>query len=180
VKKEVNMKLNSLTADEYEANGNHFDADLHFVESTLVAGTVRWIEALVQKYGAFILAHHIQEGPIPGMFSLELEFRKDAESQEAMRQCNKEYKKGPPKSPKVGYEQGRTHQRLLNRRFYRLPDGRPFLLIGKWDGQGNRLGKVQAGSVTSDGIIPLDNEVVQEEVLRRCPLIPREEEPFSF
>jgi hypothetical protein len=84
------------------------------------------------------------------MLSLELEFGKDSEGQDAMRQCKKEYRKGPPKRPKVGYDQGRLHQRLQNRRFYRLPDGRAFLLIGRWDTDVNRWGKVQAGPMTPD------------------------------
>jgi hypothetical protein len=173
------MKLSSPTAAEYEAQGHHFDADLHFIKSSQDAGAVAWLEALVQKYDPFITAHHLQEGPVPGMLSLELEFGKDTESRDAMRQCKKEYRQGPPKRPNVGSGQGRLHRRLQNRRFYRLPDGQAFLLVGKWDADGNRWGKVQAGPETQDGFIPLGNEIVPEEVLRRCPLIPREEEPFS-
>jgi hypothetical protein len=113
------------------------------------------------------------------MLSLELEFVQSAEGRDAMRQCKKEYRQGPPKRPKAGSGQGRLHRRLQTRRFYRLPDGRAFLLIGKWDAEGNRWGKVQAGPESQDGFIPLENEIVPEEVLRRCPLISRDNEPFS-
>src|SRR5262249_745143 len=138
-----------------------------------------WLEALLGKYDAFIVAHSWHEEPVTGDLSVELEFGKDARSREGMLKCKKEYEKGPPKRPKVGYDNARLHQRLYNGRFYRLLDGRAFLLLDKWDMHGNRWGKVQAGPEATDGIIPLANEIVPEEVLRRCPLIPRHEEPFS-
>jgi hypothetical protein len=131
---------------------------LHFIECSRDAWTMRWLGALIKKCEAFTVAHFLTEDPVTGMVSLELEFGKDHDSREAMWKCMKEYRKGPPKRPKVGYDEARLHQRLYN----------------------NRLGKVQAGPKTPDGIIPLENEIVPEEVLRRCPLIPRDEEPFSI
>jgi len=47
---------------------------------------------------------------------------------------------------------------------------------------GNRhpgAGNVQDGQQNPDGIIPVVNEIVPEEVLRRCPMIDRDDEPFS-
>jgi hypothetical protein len=171
--------LSSLTANAYEAQGHRFDADLHFSECSRDAWTMRWLEALIQKYDASLVAHCLDEAPVTGMVNLELEFGKDADGRAAMLQCKKEYQKGPPKRPKVGYDQPHLHQRLHKGRFYRLPDGQAFLLLGKWDSHGNRWGKVQTGAMTLDGVIPLRNEIVPEEVLRRCPVIPQEQEPFS-
>lgn len=173
------MKLHSPTAAEYEASGHTFDADLHIIESRRDGWTFRWLEALLGKYDAFIVAHSWHEEAVTGDVSVELEFGKDSKSRQEMLKCKKEYEKGPPKRPRVGYDQGRLHQRLYNGRFYRLPDGRAFLLLGKWDMHGNRWGKVQAGPEAPNGVIPLMNQLVPEEELRRCPLIPRHEEPFS-
>jgi hypothetical protein len=121
----------------------------------------------------------MDEDLVTGMVNLELEFGKDGESRGAMLQCQKEHAKGPPKRSKLSYAQPLQHHRLYKGRFYRLPDGQAFLLLGKWDSHGKRWGKVQAGPMTSDGVIPLRNEIVPEEVLRRCPVIPQDQEPFS-
>ena len=173
------LQINSPTAAEYEGQGHRFDADLHFIECSRDAWTMRWLGALINKYETFTAAHFIDEDPVTGMVNLELEFGKDRDSREAMQTCQTEYEKGAPKRPKVGYDEARLHQRLRTGRFFRLPDGQAFLLLGKWDSHGNRWGKVQAGPMTTDGIIPLRNEIVPEEVLRRCPVIPQEQEPFS-
>jgi hypothetical protein len=173
------FNLTSLAANAHEAQGHRFDPDLHFIECSRDAWTTRWLEAMVQKYDASIVAHCLDEDPATGMVNLELQFGKDRDCREATWKCQKEYEKGSPKRPPVGYAQPRLHQRLHKGRFYRLPDGQAFLLLGKWDSHGNRWGKVQVGAMTSDGMIPLRNEIVPEEVLRRCPVIPQEQEPFS-
>src|SRR6185312_5085012 len=58
------------------------------------------------------------------------------------------------------------------------PDGREFLLFGKWD-QSRRIGKVVAGR-TTDGTLRLANEMVDEDVLRKCRLVPKGEEPWMM
>lgn len=172
------MKLTSPSAQEYEAQGNVFDPQLHFVENERDSRTFRWLTELVEKYDPFIVAHSLGTDPSSGTVSVELQFGTDARLE--MLKCRKEYQKGPPKRPKVGFDQGRLHQRLRNGRFYLLPDKRPFLLLGIWDSHGNRWGKVQTGTPRQDGSVPVMNEFVPEEVLRRCPLIPRDEEPFGL
>ncbi len=56
-------------------------------------------------------------------------------------------------------------------RFYLLPDGTPFQLLAIRERYGMRYGKVPIGETDADGIIPLENWLVHEDVLRRCPVI---------
>lgn len=174
------MKLSSPTAAMFVAQGNEFDPDLHFNEGTQDAWAMQWLTRLVENYDRYIIAHHLAVDSVTGFVSLELQFGADDDSRRACDRCNKEYCKGPPKRPKLGFDEPRIHQRLFNYRFYLLPDRRPFVLLGKWDRHGNRWGKVQAGPALPDGSIPLKNEMAHEEVLRRCPLIPKEDWPFAY
>jgi hypothetical protein len=174
------FKLTSPSATQYEAQGNAFDPDLHMIENSRDAWAVQWLGRLVEKYDASIVAHFLAHDATTGDISLEVQFGKDAQGRELRRQCLNEYRKGPPRRPRAGYDRSRLHQRLLARRFYRLPDGRDFLLLGKWDGHGNRWGKVQDGPPHPDGTITVRNEIVPEELLRRCLLVPKEEAPFSM
>ncbi len=118
------LQINSPTAAEYENRGHRFDADLHFIECSRDAWTMRWLGALIKKYETFTVAHFMDEDPVTGMVSLELEFGKDRDSREAMQKCQTDYEKGAPKRPKVGYDEARLHQRLRTGQLF-SPTGRP-------------------------------------------------------
>ena len=175
------LQINSPTTAEYEGQGHRFDPDLHFIECSRDAWTMRWLKIAInqKKYETFTAAHFMDEDPVTGMVNLELEFGKDRDSREAMQKCQTEYEKEAPKRPKVGYDEARLHQRLRTGHFFAYRTARRSSSSGKWDSHGNRWGKVQAGPMTTDGIIPWRNEIVPEEVLRHIRIIPQGQLPFS-
>lgn len=68
--------------------------------------------------------------------------------------------------------------KLFKHRMYILPDGRAFLLYARWD-QSRRIGKVIACQ-NPDGTVTVANEIVDDDVLRKCRLIPKGEEPWTL
>lgn len=174
------MQLHSPTAREYESKGNVFDPQLHLVEPSWDTWAMDWLEKLIAKYDPFVEAHSLYHDERSGVVSLDLQFSSDDQGKAMCMRCLKESRKGPPQRPRGKVDGPRLHRRLFNGRFYRLPDGRAFYLLGKWDHHGNRLGKVQAGPPLPDGMIPVANVIVHEDVLRRCPLVEAHDAPFAM
>ncbi|MBM4068847.1 MAG: hypothetical protein FJ271_07865 [Planctomycetes bacterium] len=61
---------------------------------------------------------------------------------------------------------------------YILPDGREFWLYFKWDSS-RRIGKVIAEQ-GGDGKFTLKNEIVDDDVLMTCRLVPKGQEPWHI
>jgi hypothetical protein len=80
------------SAEEWEAEGHNFEPELHFTGTMDHRKEVRFVQRLLDRYGSGLAAYYFSQ-PLPGMFSLELQFH----DQKAMRACRQEYQKGPSK-----------------------------------------------------------------------------------
>ncbi len=160
---------NAIEAPAWQRQGNKFEPTMH-----LVGGKpdLKWTLNILREHAESVVAYSVGDNPVISFFSIELQFR----SAEAMRECRKLVNKGRRKrTPQV---QGNPplHQRLQTGCMYVLPDGREFLLMGKWD-EGSRWGKVIVAN-HGDNLI-LANQFVPDDVLRRCPVVPKDEQMWA-
>lgn len=79
---------NAVTADEWQRRGNEFEPDLHFTGlcadvakridkprgARVAANNEKRIAYLIGQHGAHVVAYWLQQGMLPGSYSLELQF----------------------------------------------------------------------------------------------------------
>jgi hypothetical protein len=79
-------------AEEWEGQGNDFDPELHFTGAMDDRKEVKFVQRLLDRHGSGLAAYFCYQ-PLPGMFSLELQFH----DRQTMLACRREYQKGPTK-----------------------------------------------------------------------------------
>jgi len=84
------LPVTAKMAEAWKAQGHEFDPELHFTGASEDQKEVRFIQRLLDRYGGGLAAYYCYQ-PLPGMFSLELQFHDEA----AMMACRLEYQKGP-------------------------------------------------------------------------------------
>jgi hypothetical protein len=159
---------NAVAADEY-AGWNpqaqvitNVKDDFHFPQ----------VQECIREHAHAVVAFAIVPVFDEDSLSIELQFVGEGEA----LAFDKAYRRVRLHKPKTKGKGPVT--KLLKHRMYILPDGREFLLFGKWD-QSRRIGKVIAGE-NPDGTGTLANEIVDDDVLRKCRLIPKGEEPWTL
>lgn len=180
--------VGALTADEFERQGRHFDSDIHIIETPADSASAEWIQHILDKYAAKVIAYYIAPVFGGGTFVVELQFAASPEGRAVAEECLKEYRRGfrkggqvPKKKKELNAKRapGRRKQ-LLKHRMYRLSDGQFFWYYALWDGHGNVLGKVEVmGQPSKDGV-PLTNKIVHRSELEAAELIPKGAEPWTL
>jgi hypothetical protein len=158
---------NAVAADEYPAWQPHRQVITNVNDDFHLPQVQECIRQHAPTVVAFAIIPFHQDS-----LSIELQFVGEKEA----LAFDKAYRRVRLHKPKANVN-GQT-TKLFNHRMYILPDGREFLLYGKWD-QSRRIGKVIA-SQNPDGTLTLANEIVDEDVLRKCRLVPKGEEPWTL
>lgn len=156
------------TPDEWEAGGGRWEPQAHVVTNVKDDYHFPQVTACLKRHAEGVVAFRITPTLGGDVLSIELQFG-TAEQWSAFR---KAYGKVRRHKPKPKGMNGGGRPRLLNERMYVLPDGREFWLYGKWD-RSRRIGKV-LGSAPGT----VENCIIDEHVLRQCPVLPAGEEPW--
>lgn len=164
----------AMPPDEYEATGQRWEPEPQAITNVKDDFHLKQVQACIGQHALGVVAYAIMPVCDQDTLSVELQF---AGRDKAMAFL-KAYNKVRLHKPKAEQTTGRRAVPLRTNRMYILPDGREFWMYGKWD-RSRRIGKVIAGR-NPDGTCTLENEIVDEDVLRQCPVVPQEEEPWRF
>ncbi len=159
---------NAVAANEYPAWEPHSQVITNIKDAFHFSQVQECIRQHAHAVVAFAIVPVFDEGSL----SIELQFV-DKEQALAFDKAHRRVRLHKPKAKGEG-----PVTKLLKHRMYILPDGREFLLFGRWD-QSRRIGKVIA-SQNPDGTGTLANEIVDEDMLRKCRLVPKGEEPWTL
>ena len=162
----------AVSADEWEASGQEWNPHSQVITNLKDAFHLPQVQECIRQHAHAVAAFAIVPVFDEDSLSIELQF----EGKEQALAFDKEYRQVRLHKPK-GKANGST-TKLFKHRMYILPDGRQFLLFGRWD-QSRRIGKVVAGR-TTDGTLRLANEIVDEDMLRKCRFVPKGEEPWTL
>ena len=159
---------NAVPADEYPT----WEPDSQVITNVKDDFHFPQVQECIRQHADSVVAFAIVPVMHQENLSIELQFVGEKEA----LAFDKAYRRVRLHKPKAKVNGPAT--KLFNRRMYILSDGREFFLYGKWD-QSRRIGKVIA-SQNPDGTGTLANEIVDEEVLRKCRLVPKGEEPWTL
>ena len=161
----------AVRADRWEAQGNQWEPEAQVITNVKDDFHYPQVRECIRQHAQGLVAYFITP-TLPDVLSIELQFRTDDEANVFLKAYNK-VRLHKPKT-----RSGGKAKPLLNHRMYILPDGREFWLYGKWD-TSRRIGKVLLGRQPgSPNQIVLDNHIVDEDVLRKCRIVPKGEEPW--
>jgi hypothetical protein len=155
----------AVRADLWEAQGNQWEPQAQVITSVIDDFHYPQVRECIRQHAEGLVAYFIAPS-LGDSLSIELQFRTDEEANVFLKAYNK-VRLHKPKT----LTEGRA-KRLLNHRMHILPDGREFWLFGKWD-TSRRIGKVPGRQPSS-----LENHIVDEDVLRKCRIVPKGEEPW--
>jgi hypothetical protein len=162
----------AASADEWEAGGQEWNPHSQVITNLKDAFHLPQVQECIRQHAHTVVAFAIVPVFDEDSLSIELQFIGRDEAQA----FDKAYRRVRLHKPKVKANGPTT--KLFKHRMYILPDGREFLLFGRWD-QSRRIGKVVVGR-SLDGTPRLANEIVDEDVLRKCRLVPKGEEPWTL
>lgn len=159
---------NAVAAD----SAKEWQPDRQVITSTKDDFHFPQVQECIRQHAHAVVAYAIVRIFDEDSLSIELQFVGPDEAR-AFDKTHQRVRLHKPKSKVKG-----PTVKLFKHRMYILPDGREFLMWGKWD-QSRRIGKVIA-TRNPDGTGTLANEIVDEEVLRKCLLVPKGEETWEI
>jgi hypothetical protein len=162
----------AVAADEWVAGGQEWNPHAQVITNLKDAFHLPQVQECIRQHAHAVVAFAVVPVFDEDSLSIELQFM----GKEEALAFDKAYRRVRLHKPKTKVKGPAT--KLLKHRMYILPDGREFLLYGKWD-QSRRIGKVRS-SQNPDGTLTLANEIVDEDVLRKCRLVPKGEEPWML
>lgn len=163
---------NAVPADEWEAVGQAWNPHSQVITNVKDTFHLPQVQECIRQHAHAVVAFVIVPVFDEDSLSIELQFV-GKEQALAFDKAHWRVRLRKPKAKGKG-----PVTKLLKHRMYILPDGREFLLFGRWD-QSRRIGKVIGGR-GPDSTLRLANEIVDEDVLRKCRLIPKGEEPWTL
>ena len=158
----------AVAADEYPA----WEPDSQVITNVKDDFHLPQVQECIRQHARSVAAFAIVPVLNEDTLSVELQFVGKAEAA-AFDKAQRRVRLHKPKARTSG-----PVMRLFKNRMYILPDGREFLLFGKWD-RSRRIGKVVV-SRNPDGSGTLANKIVDEDVLRKCRRIPKGQEPWTM
>lgn len=161
----------AMPADEFQSAGYEWEPEAQVITNVKDGFHFPQVEQCLRQHAEGIVAYAIVPVLDGHTLSIELQFGSEAQS----RAFQKSYRKVRLHKPKTTNVHSAT--KLHNGRMYILPDGREFLMYAKWDNS-RRIGKVVAQR--SDGTLALANEIVDEDVLRQCRVVPKGQERWGL
>lgn len=162
------LHRNAAAADNYEG----WQPNRQVITSTKDDFHFPQVQECIRQHAHAVVAYAIVRIFDEDSLSIELQFVGAGEAR-AFDKTHQRVRLHKPKTEAKG-----PVTKLFKHRMYILPDGREFLLFHKWD-TSRRIGKVIA-SRRPDGTVTLANEIVGEDVLRKCRLVPKGEEPWTL
>lgn len=162
----------AVPADEWEGGGQEWNPHSQVITNLKDAFHLPQVQKCIRQHAHAVVAFAIVPIFDEDSLSIELQF---VGTEEALA-FDRAYRRVRLHKPKAKGERPVT--KLFKHRMYIFPDGREFLLYGRWD-QSRRIGKVLS-SQNPDGTFTLANEIVDEDVLRKCRLVPKGEEPWML
>jgi hypothetical protein len=180
--------VGALTAEEFEGRGNHFESDIHIIETLADSASAEWTQHILDKYADDVIAYYIAPAVGNGTFVIQLQFAATPEGRTVATECRREYLSGFRKGGQVPRKKRELNaktkpgrrKRLFKDRLYRLPDGTFFWYYALWDCHGNVVGKVEVMDQPRQDSVPLTNKILHRSELEAAELIPKGEEPWTL